>query len=66
MACILSLMGSVLGFVLAMAALVLFQVPLITAFLIWSATGIACLALGLALATIAAPPRADIASQELA
>jgi uncharacterized membrane protein HdeD (DUF308 family) len=66
MACILSLMGSVVGFVAATIALALFQVPFITAIAIWSATGIALVALGLALAAMAPRHDADIGSQELA
>lgn len=66
MACILTLMGSVLGFITAMAALVLFQVPVIAALAIWSGTGLACVGLGLALAATPRTAPDDLASQELA
>jgi hypothetical protein len=66
MACIVTLMGSVLGFVAGIAALVLFQVPFGTALLIWTGAGVGCVALGLVLAS--APHSHDDAEpvQELA
>jgi hypothetical protein len=66
MACIVTLMGSVLGFFAAITALVMFQVPFLTALAIWSVTGIAGVAFGLILATTAPLQDADLASQELA
>ncbi len=66
MACILTLMGSVLGCVTAIIALVLFQVPFLTALAIWSISGIACVAIGLALAAGPRPQADHNAAQELA
>jgi cadmium resistance protein CadD (predicted permease) len=66
MACILTLMGSVLGFVVGVTALILFDVPFIVALAIWSVTGVACVLLGLGMAVTAAAEQADAASQELA
>ncbi len=66
MACILTLMGSVLGFVLATAALVLFQVPFVVALAVWVGAGVACVALGLALALSTKPEDAEVGAQELA
>jgi hypothetical protein len=66
MTCILTLMGSILGFAVAVTALVLFDVPFIAALAIWSATGVACVMLGLAMAMSAAAEPAEAPSQELA
>jgi cadmium resistance protein CadD (predicted permease) len=66
MACILTLMGSVLGFFSALVALLLFQVPFMTALAIWGLVGFACVALGLTLAMAPAAQDDQLASQELA
>jgi dolichol kinase len=66
MACILTLMGSIVGFVAGLTALVLFQAPLLAALGIWAAVGVAGVALGLVFAEPAKPQDDAIGPQELA
>jgi hypothetical protein len=56
MACILTLAGNIAGFLVALAAVLLFDIPLGMGILIWCGTGLATLAGGLA---IAQAPRTD-------
>jgi hypothetical protein len=66
MACILTLMGSVLGFVAAITALVLFQISFATALIIWTCVGIACVIAGLVLAHVPQPQQDAMGPEELA